>query len=321
MQLLDTRAAASADEPKATPTLADAARANLETGVILLCKEALITAIQDHRLQRPHLRVLATIASVMNSSARAWPGRELIAQITGLSLKSVSNIMLELRTMGYLIAGRETVAEANNKTLTVYTFGNIDHEGIRQEITAFVHKVREARDKVPPQREVHVPAPLPAPTGSERCKFPPQREVNAVSSRPGGDSIKKDNNTPIAGGDAQPTAPRKREAKSRTRLAKDWKPAAETVAWARENFVATDRQINAEAEKFYAHHFGKGNQMADWPSAWRTWWLNGYHKIARRPTAAPKMVEPSTQSGTDTALGDAFERARLADEELSRCPQ
>jgi len=209
------------------------------------------------------------------------------------------------------------VAAANNKALTVYTFGNIDHEGIRQEITAFVHKVREARGKVPPQRELQSPAP----TGTIPQKVPPQRELNDVSSRPGGDSNKKDNIPPISAGEAEPKTSRKREGKPKTRLPKDWRPAVETVAWARDNFVASDRQINTEAEKFYAYHYGKGSQMADWPAAWRTWWLNGFHKIPRRTDAAPRLVDPATHTATDSALGDAFERARLADEEAAKCQQ
>lgn len=185
------------------PSLSEAAQANLETGVLLLCKEALITAIQDRRLQRPHLRVLATIAEHINTrTAKAWPSRMAIALRADLSPKSVSNVILQLRGWGYLVADRETVEEAEGKRLTVYTFGNIDHEGIRREITAFVKKLREQRDPdeaessrqggnsvFPPQQEVPCPAgtmsahefpcgrEVPAPTGTRN--FPSQRERHA----------------------------------------------------------------------------------------------------------------------------------------------
>lgn len=182
-------------------SLAEAAQANIETGVLLLCKEALITAIQDRRLQRPHLRVLATIAEHINTrTAKAWPSRMAIALRADLSPKSVSNVILQLRGWGYLVADRETVEQADGKRLTVYTFGNIDHDGIRREIAAFVNRLREQRDvgedessrrdgnsdfppqqdvpaqegtkppeKVPPERE------LPAPAGTS--EFPPQEEL------------------------------------------------------------------------------------------------------------------------------------------------
>ena len=183
---------------KSALTLSEAAEANLKTGVLLMCKEALVTAIQDRRLHRGHLSVLATLVNFMSSrTAKAWPGRAAIAAINGMPVKTVSNLLLELRNFGYLIAEREAVEEAGNRSLTVYTFGNIDHETIRREITSFVESVRVARsaeqlrgepEKVPPQRDYQSRPNgtiSPAPTGLVSDKVPPQR---VEKSRPGGDS-------------------------------------------------------------------------------------------------------------------------------------
>lgn len=176
-------------------TLRDVAAANVETGVLLLCKEALVTAIQDSRLHRGHLRVLAAIATFMSTkTAKAWPGRTAIAALLGMPPKSVSNLLLELRNLGYLIADREVVPEANNRNLMVYTFGKIDHETIRREITSFINGVREGRipyAKVPPQRDTQSPALTgqSRPSGTfETEKVPPQR---VGKSRPNGDSNSK----------------------------------------------------------------------------------------------------------------------------------
>lgn len=189
-----------ANRTKPPATLAEAVKANLETGVLLLCKEALITAIQDRRLERGHLRVLAAVASFMNSlTAKAWPGRAAVAVVTGMSVKAVSNTMLELRNWGYLIADREAVEEANHRRLTVYTFGNIDHETIRREITAFVQTVRDARSaeslrgepEVPAHGDVESPRPrgTSPPTGtSVPSKVPAHGERK---SPPTGDSNSK----------------------------------------------------------------------------------------------------------------------------------
>lgn len=134
----------------ATETQSDlsaVAEANVRTSTLLLVKEALITAIQDRRLERGHLRILAAIGMCMSSrSAKAWPSRAVLASMTGLSVKTVSNNLLELRTLGYLVSDRETVEEAGNRRLIVYTFGNIDHETIRNEITKYVMGFREDRD-------------------------------------------------------------------------------------------------------------------------------------------------------------------------------
>jgi hypothetical protein len=191
-------------------SLDEAAKANLDTGVLLLCKESLITAIQDRRLHRGHLRVLAAIAMHMNSrTGKAWPGRQAIGETLGMPVKTVSNLLLELREFGYLIAARQMVEEANNRNLMVYTFGNIDHDTIRREITKFIEGVRsgEIPVKFPPQREQKSPVPAgqsrpggnsevpsqrdsPVPAGTQKSRpsgtVPSQRDFQSQKSRPSG---------------------------------------------------------------------------------------------------------------------------------------
>ncbi len=167
-------------------TLDEAVRANLETGILLLCKEALVTAIQDRRLHRGHLKVLAAIATFMNSTtAKAWPGRSSIAALLAMPVKTVSNLLLELRGFGYLLAARQAVEEANNRKLTVYTWGNIDHETIRREITKFVEGMRNGT--VPSQRDHESPAPAGQSRPSGTSEVPSQRD----SPVPAGTSTEK----------------------------------------------------------------------------------------------------------------------------------
>lgn len=126
-----------------------AAAENVQTGVLLLCKEALITAIQDRRLERLHLRVLACIVEHVNRhNALAWPSRQSIAERLGVQPVTVSNTLRELRILGYLIAERKRLPETNNRSLTVYTFGKIDHDTIRSEIQKFVDSIRNLQPKV-----------------------------------------------------------------------------------------------------------------------------------------------------------------------------
>lgn len=194
--------------------LNDAAQANLTTGVLMLCKEALVTAIQDRRLERGHLRVLAAMVSFMNSrTAKAWPSRSAIADMLGMQLKTVSNILHELRGFGYLIAEKQAVEEANNRKLTVYTFGNIDHEQIRKEITAFVNKVRDARakeekaEKVPAHGEDPVPRPrgTSPPTGTNSGDLFPAH--GAGSSPPAGRRNSEKKLNPIGAENSAQTQP------------------------------------------------------------------------------------------------------------------
>lgn len=124
-------------------SLGEAALQNVETGVLLMCKEALVTAIQDRRLNRQHLRILAQIIQYLNRhTAKAWPDRQRLAQGLGLTPATVSNRLRELRELGYLIAGRERVPEAGNRSLMVYTVGGIDHDTLRREIESYIERVR-----------------------------------------------------------------------------------------------------------------------------------------------------------------------------------
>lgn len=141
---------------------------NKNTALYLLGREFLVTAIQDRRLERSHLRVMACIVLTTNSELKAWPSRAYIAERTGLAVKTVSNILLELRNLGYLITDKEEVPEANDRRLTVYTFGKIDHETIRREITRFVEGIRAAQSA---HHEADIKSP---PAGnSEEEKSPP----------------------------------------------------------------------------------------------------------------------------------------------------
>ena len=166
--------------------LQTAAQANIETGLYLLQKEALTTAILDKRLGRLHLRVLACISIFMNPrTAKSWPSRASIAEILGLSPDSVGNKLRELRVLGYLVMDRERVEEAENRSLAVYTLGNIDHETIRREITNFVMQIRSnGRDRhnlKPTQPSGFQPANPPMQVASEAN---PPRQVGFVSNPP-----------------------------------------------------------------------------------------------------------------------------------------
>lgn len=125
------------------PSLNDAARMNIETGVLLLSKEALVSAINDMRLSRQHLRILAQIIRHMNrSTAKAWPSRHTIAAELNLAPETVTNRLRELRQFGYLISEREPVPQANNRRLMVYTLAGIDHETLRREIETYIERIR-----------------------------------------------------------------------------------------------------------------------------------------------------------------------------------
>jgi hypothetical protein len=69
----------------------------------------------------------------------------------------------------------------------------------------------------------------------------------------------------------------------------------------RSKWVATDQKITDELERFRNYHFGKGSLMADWDAAWRTWWLNGFHKCPPRLNQQPSLASRKRSSRSPRA--------------------
>lgn len=104
-------------------------------------------------------------------------------------------------------------------------------------------------------------------------------------------------------------APKKVRAKPRTAVIPSWVLEEEGRIYARERGY-TDREIDFQFEKFKNHHQSKGNVMADWPAAWRTWVGNGYGP--RGPTVpnggSPRSRADSTAEGILAGM-EAHERS------------
>jgi hypothetical protein len=138
-------------------SLAEAAAANLEAGPVWMSYLALVSAIMDDDLERGHLRVLAQILRHLNwNTAKAWPGRSLIASKLGIDPTTVSKRICHLKK-GYLISGRERVAEAGNRSMTHYT---LDHDAIIKRRPIDERSCPQERSTFLPagMSEVNVPA-------------------------------------------------------------------------------------------------------------------------------------------------------------------
>jgi hypothetical protein len=269
-------------------SLTSAAEANVETGIWLLAKEFLVTAIQDRKLDRGHLRVLACFAQLMNrSSGKAWPSRGTLAAMSGMTPKAVSTAVYELKQRGYLISGKEPVELSGNEILTVYTFGNIDHDTIRREITAFVEGLKQVRSGA--ESSPHRGNSTSPPTGNipvqgeqkppQKGNFPAEGEQPSSPHTGTSNSIERTNNSPPPQAASEP---KKKVSKHRTQIQANWTPRAQQVEWVKSQWCATDAQILKQTYQFRDHHASKGSLMADWDAAWRTWWGNEFHKIPRR---------------------------------------
>lgn len=284
-------------------SLQAAAEQNVESGVLLLCKEFLVTAIQDKRLNRTHLRVLACFVELVNrKTAKAWPGRQLIADTLGLDVRNVSNVLTELRGWGYLIAERERVEEAGNRNLMVYTFGNVDHDTIRREIETYIANIKAA--KFTPGGEVdNGKSPYRVNSESpQRVKRTPEGETDKPATSPHGlDSNQYTKTTTVVG--ASPSAQPMRAA----RLSEDWRLPKALGEWALEHFAMSADEVRSEAAAFKDYWTGLGNtkQAAkkDWPATWRNWIRNSrkkYRQIKPDDDVAPDLIAEPTRSAAFT---------------------
>jgi hypothetical protein len=95
-----------------------------------------------------------------------------------------------------------------------------------------------------------------------------------------------------------PAPTRKPRARARTSLDPAWVLPEESRQYARERGWS-EREIDFQFEKFKNHHIAKGNLMADWSAAWRTWVGNGYGPRAPSPGggAPPRSRADSTAEG------------------------
>lgn len=104
---------------------------------------------------------------------------------------------------------------------------------------------------------------------------------------------------------------RARRARARVPLPDDWQLSAIDIAHARECRF-TDQQIQTMARAFPNHHRAKGNLMADWGAAWRTWCENEIKFQGSRGT--PTNAKSGIIDAADRAVENIERAAREATE-------
>jgi len=96
---------------------------------------------------------------------------------------------------------------------------------------------------------------------------------NPVDCPPDGSPLRDNNQPPSQPQNASRSsvgalAPKR--SKARQQLGADWSPDEAGIAFAKRSGLS-DADQRRELAKFKDHHRGRGNLMADWDAAWRTW--------------------------------------------------
>lgn len=101
----------------------------------------------------------------------------------------------------------------------------------------------------------------------------------------------------------QPVVVRSTSPTRRTRVTADWRPSSGAWLWAAGQFPGHD--LERELEQFRDYHTGKGNVMASWDAAWRTWMRNTqtFQPSRSTPPAVADAMEPARRRAL-AAMGD-----------------
>lgn len=133
------------------PSFDDVVQENLNRGLLLSIKNVIVAAIDDPRLDRRHLRVLALVIEHINTtSGMAYPGRKKLAADSGsygrepYTEGTVAVTIAELMQWGYLVYDKRG-PESGGRALSHYTIRKPSTEDLQAEITAWVRVQTAAR--------------------------------------------------------------------------------------------------------------------------------------------------------------------------------
>ena len=143
-------------------------RTDRDKGLCVLKLETLCRAIRDPNISRPGLKVCANLIERLNSETRtAWPSRESIAADEGISEKSVSNLLYDLRAGNYVIWVRMPAPGRQRGTLLQYALASdpIARNSFEQKLDAVAETARSNGQVSYPSRRA-----MPAAAGHQTAR-------------------------------------------------------------------------------------------------------------------------------------------------------
>lgn len=145
---------------------------------------------------------------------------------------------------------------------------------------------------------------------SARSKSDVKSKINAIATTTVETTVPTNSTTTTTSTPELRSGPRAKRARARAPLPDDWAPTTGDIEHARERGFA-DQQIHAIARAFANHHRAKGNLMADWGAAWRTWCENEIKFQGNRGAPA------NAKSGIIDAADRALENIKQAEREAA----
>lgn len=221
-------------------------------------------AVYDSRLSPHALKVLCALGVHSDKSGWCYPSLKKIGALIGCSRQTVSGHISILVRLGYIesrIQKRDDGGQSSNLYRILMDVGDPE---TASDLTG--------GDGLEPTGGAG-----PEPTGGDGQLFD---TITSHTNDPINDPYR---NIPLSGANLEKVnslqkkdcAKNAHAAKRKTRIPDDWEIERDDAnyRYAIENGMTED-DLEREADKFFAHHKGKGTLMVDWGAAWQYWTRN-----------------------------------------------
>jgi hypothetical protein len=284
------------------PGFDDDIAAVLARGTLYVAWDQVKVAIHDPRLDRPHLAVLVELLDCLNSkTGTAWPSRELLAMRCRVAVKTVQNVLYDLKKHGY-ISWEKRPVDGRRLTQYVVPLAHIDRDQLRAQLDEYLAKLpaRQGNETARHSgQKVTRPSGHTRQDGQKSAPHSRQKTASHSGQQEGTKEPTKEKKVRVASPTAQPRG---------SRLPENWILPKAWGVWALEQFDVSPDQIRKQAQTFKDYWLSKAGKQAvkiDWFATWRLWCGSDYTKWRRRKPMTSKIA-PDLLDGVQAPQDDAY---------------
>ena len=291
--------------PSRTPMPFSEAVSRFEASGFMLARlETLVMAMRDKRLDRTAGIVLSHLVEALNfQTGTTYIGRDAIANRMGISVKSVSNYLSQLRALGYIASEHRITPQANNRSLLHYTLTALSPEELEKSIAHALASMRGEINTVVPMRVSSRPDGNSVPVGTGTQSETSCQDGNSLpaGTGTGEESSRQDgrSNTSLTTVENLTTVDASLSARPArgSRLPDDWLLPKPWGEWALEHFEVSAKDVRDEAGRFRNYWVAKAGKDAtkrDWYATWQNWCGSDIRAWKRRKvdaTHAPDLID------------------------------
>lgn len=231
-------------------------------------------AVIDTSLSSTDFKVLAIIGLYLNHDREAWPSQDTIAEVGGMSRRTVIRAIKSLEDAGYIESRKKYPNRPGTHKCYRVVMSESDKNGTSENAAGVTSECDTALS-------------LPIRTSPDELTT-----SNDVVAR-----------------EQKKTVSRPRGASRATRIPDNWTPTAKDYAFATSKGL-TPQEINNEADRFRDYWTAAGGAKArkrDWEATWRNWVTSDFGLLARKRNAASQSRRNGSLADQFTRFADAME--------------